>query len=151
MNCTFNQIKTQLIELVVPANSTLVNFTFNQQQQLLMKDIISIETFTVTDFPLSPLGNVLPTYAQLAKGFITFYGSNPQDTNAKGQWLYNKPLISLHRVINGTDPYVRDLWTLMPRNITWEKCQINLPVGPLGNTEQLSFVFDVGYSGNEGD
>ncbi len=152
----FNQIKTTLVELQVPGGSTGVNFTFDQQQFLLMKDIISVEIFSVNDMPVSPLGNVLPTVANLLNSFLTLYGSNPQDSS-KGEWLIQIPMITLHRVINNsvttglTDPYVRDLYTMVPRNIVWEKSKVTLARGTLGNADQLSFVFQVGYSGNMGD
>ena len=152
----FNQIKTTLVELQVPGGSTGVNFTFDQQQFLLQKDIISIETFSINDMPVSPLGNILPTIANLLLCSLTLYGSNPQDASSKGEWLIQIPMITLHRVINGSvaniiDPYVRDLYTMIPRNITWEKSKVTLATGTLGNATQLSFVFNVGYSGNLGD
>ena len=147
----FVQIKSQIVELVVPANSTQVNFTFNFQQFLGQKNIISLETFTINDMPVSPLGNILPTYAQLSNAFVTFYGQNPEDTSSNGIWLSEIPMVTLHRMINGTDPYVRDLYSQMPRVIVWEKSKITLATGNLGNEAQLSFVFQVGYSGNMGD
>jgi hypothetical protein len=147
----FNQVKSTLIELQVQANSTGVNFTFDQQQFLLQKDIISLETFTVTDMPISPLGNILPTAANILNSFLTLYGSNPQDAQSKGEWLIQIPLITLHRINNGTDPYVWDLYTQVPRNIVWEKSKVTLATGTLGNASTLSFVFNVGYSGNLGD
>jgi hypothetical protein len=152
----FRQIKTQCIELqVTTANTTQTNFTFDQQQFLVQKQIISIETFSADDLPFSPLGNILPTLANLKQCYADFYGANPEDPDAKGYWLEKVPLITLHRTVNGSDAYVRDLYTQMPRNLVWEKTKIYLvggsPGAPLGNASALSFVFQVGYQGNLGD
>ncbi len=147
----FTQIKTQLVELVIPSGSNLVNFTFDFQQFLQQKNIISIEVLTFADCPVSPLGNTVLTYAQISGAFMTLYGANPEDISSKGIWLSEIPLPTLHRINNLADPYVYDLFTLMPRTIVWEKSKIITPGGAIAPDTQSSFLFQVGYSGNAGD
>ena len=144
----FNYNKTQLVELVVPANDGRLRFNFPTQNFLRYSGIKinSIETFSANDLSLSAQGNILPTEANLKSAYVTFYGDQPDDPGAMGDWLQEIPLWSLHRMSNNTDPYVRDLFTLIPRNIVWEKSSITLGAA-LANGSQLSFVFNVGYEG----
>lgn len=146
----FSYIKTQIVELPVLANSTLQSFNFPTQNFLRQKQIMSIEIYSVHDMTLSPLGNVLPTTANLSTAYLTLYGENPEDPEAKGVWIENFPLWSLHRLNNGTDPFVFELPVFMPRNIVWEKSSI-ITGAVLGNTSNLSWVLNVGYQGNLGD
>lgn len=146
----FSNIKTQIVELPVAANSTLQSFNFPTQNFLRMKQIISIEVYSVNDLTLSPLGNTLPTKANLSGAYMTLYGQDPENTDSNGVWIESFPLWSLHRLNNGTDPFVFDLFTMVPRNIVWEKSSINIG-DVLGNTDPLSFVFNVGYQGTQGD
>lgn len=143
-------IKTQTVELVVPTGSTLLRFQFDTQNFLRQKKIVFIECFSVNDFATSPQGNILPTKANLSNAYLTLYGDNPESPGAFGNWMQSIPMWSMHRMNNGVDPYVFDPFNMVPRNITWEKSYITVNAA-LGNGSQLSFLFNVGYSGNEGD
>jgi hypothetical protein len=146
----FVNIKTQLVELPVTASTTLRKFNFPTQNFLRAKQITSIEILSVTDMSVSPQGNTLPTTANLTSGYLTLYGDNPEKTNADGEWMQQIPLPVLHRINNGVDPFVFGLYTLVPRKIVWEKSYIEV-FAALGNNAALSFLFLVGYQGNEGD
>lgn len=143
-------IKSQIVELVVPASSTLTRFQFTTQNFLRQKQVVSLETFSINDLLLSPQGYALPTKANLQSAYVTFYGSDPEKPDANGDWLQTIPLLSMHRMVNGTDPYVFDLYRLVPRSIVWEKSFIQLGA-QLGSGSIVSFVFNVGYVGTVGD
>jgi hypothetical protein len=56
-------------------------------------------------------------------------------------------MTSLHRTNNGTDPYVWDLETWVPRNIVWDKTTFKF-MGDIGNTDNaVSLLLRVGYLG----
>lgn len=141
-------IKTQIVELVVPAASTLTRFQFPTQNFLRNKHIVSLDVFSVNDLTLSPQGYTLPTKANLQSAYVTFYGADPEKPDAMGDWIQNLPLLTMHRMVNGTDPYVFDQFKLVPRILIWEKSYILLGAA-LGNTAITSFVFNVGYLGLE--
>jgi hypothetical protein len=144
-------IKYQLVEIVIPQGTTNTTFKFPTQNFLRMKQILSIEVFTVLDMSVSPLGNALISGANMMSGYGTFYGSDPDNNDDKGEWLEAMPLVSLHRTINGTDPYVRDLQTFVPRNIVWEKSEVDF-YEAIGNDDNaVSVLFQVGYLGTLGD
>lgn len=148
----FQNIKTQIVEVPFNLNDTRQRVSFPTQDFLRAKQIISIEVFTSVELPLAPVSlQPLPTSAQMKSAFLTLYGDNPENPGAKGVWIDNVPMWTLHRTNDLTNPYVRDVYSLVPRNITWEKSFIWL-TAPLGNTgTPITFTFLVGYSGNEGD
>lgn len=146
----FKTVKTQIVEIPVTANSTLTKFNFNTENFLRSKQIISIEAYTVNDYTDSPLGNTLPTSDNFKSAYLYLYGDNPEDPGAKGVWLQGIPMWNLHRLNNLTDPYVFELFELVPRVIVWEKSYITTQ-DVLGNTVNLSWMLNVGYIGNEGD
>ena len=151
MNASFQNIKTQIVELaVLTPNSTLLRFNFDTQNFLRQKNIVSIESFTANDITLSPTGNILPSTANAQAAFLTLYGSDPESEGSKGDWLQRIPYLSMHRMNNGVDPYVFDLFTLVPRNIVWEKSFIDTSA-LLANASPLSFLLNVGYTGTAGD
>lgn len=156
-------IKYQIVEVQVLAGNTQPSFNFPPQPFLLGKKIISVETFTITDMPLSPVyGNPLPTLAQATSLFFSFYGADPDAPSntqpvatlgqqpAQGLWLRTIPFVSIHRVNNHTDPYVFDLCELVPRNIAWEQSNILTKLaGGLDPGTNISIVLLVGYTGIE--
>lgn len=148
----FNNIKTTLLELPIVSGSTALSFYFPTQNFLRDKEVVSIETFFNTDVPNSPytIDNELPTPAQGATAFLTLYGANPEDKSAMAEWMELIPLVSLHRINNQADPFVFSLYTLVPRKIVWEKSYITL-TAPLGADTGVSFLFLIGYQGNDGD
>lgn len=150
-------IKYELVELVVPANSTLTVFTFDPQPHLQNEKIVSLEVYTVNDLTSSPQGNGLPTTANFQSAYLNLYGAdpdsplnaNPVNSNPPppmGNWMKPIPLWSLHRLNNGTDPYVFELFEIEPRNIIWNKSIIQTGA-VLGNSAPVSWLVLVGYTG----
>lgn len=147
----FKCIKSQLVENPINAGSTKNQYNFPTQNYLRLKQIVSLEILCITDMTVAPSGNDLISSALLQQSYLTLYGDNPEAPNAQGQWLEQIPLVSLHRISNGTDPFVFGLFNMNPRNIVWEKSFVTIFgtfTPPVNNT---SFVFNVGYMGNEGD
>lgn len=146
--------KTQIVELQVngvSGGNTQNQIQFAPQTYLSggggepPKGILSLETFTVDDCPVSPLGNALPTLAQLKTGFLTLYCDDVDKGPASKSQLFQQiPLISLHRVTNGTNAYTRQLFTMWGPVVIWEKSFVTLS-SALGNTSNLSFLFNVNY------
>lgn len=140
-------LKSQILELVVAGVSggnTQVVMYFTDQPFLRDKLLNSIECYNATDIPKSPLGNALVSSAQMSEAYLTLYGDDPESIDGAGQWVQQVPLVSLHRVNNGSTPYVFQLDDFYPRKITWEKSFITLTTA-LANTTNLSFIFNIGY------
>ena len=114
------------------------------------KLITSLEIFTSSDLSLSPLGNALPTVAQMKTAYLTLYGADPENPNAYGEWIKLMPMWTMHELSNGTDPFMFAKMELIPRNIIWDKSFITLST-PLANTTNISFIFNVGYQGLGGN
>lgn len=147
----FKGIKYQIVECPFIAGDTRTQVNFPTNNFLRLKQIVSVEFFTRSDMPLSPVSRFqTPTVAQMLTATVSFYGSNPEAMSASGIWLENIPLVTMHRICNDTDPYVRDMWLIIPRNIVWEKSYIQLTAA-LGEADATAFTFLVGYTGNDGD
>jgi|SRR5579859_192834 hypothetical protein len=147
----FKAIKSQLVENPINAGSTKNQFNFPTQNYLRLKQIVSIEVLSTADITVCPSGNDVISSAILKQSFLTIYGDNPEAPNAQGQWIEQIPLVSLHRLNNGTDPFVFGLFNMIPRNIVWEKSFITIFGTFTPPSNNTSFVLNVGYMGNEGD
>lgn len=146
----FKAIKLQLVENPIIAASTKSRIYFPTQNFLRLKQIVSIEVFSNLDASTAPSGNAVATGAMIISGYLTLYGDNPEAPNAQGEWVQQIPLSSLHRINNNTDPFVFGLFNMMPRNVVWEKSFVETfpAITPGADT---SFLFQVGYMGNQGD
>lgn len=146
----FKTIKTQIVELPIPANTTLRTFKFPTQNFLRLKQIVSMEVYTANDMSVTPQGFGLITTANLMSGFLSFYGDNPEAANAQGDWMQQIGLPSIHRLNNFIDPFAQGLYTMEPRNFVWEKSKLEF-FATVGNDTDISLLLLVGYMGNEGD
>lgn len=134
--------KTQLIELIVQAGSTAGVFNFTPQPFLYDKNVISLEIFSSNDISLSPQGLPLMNSVDMSKAYLNLYYVD--DFGGGGIWNNSIPLWDLHRIINGVDPYVRDLFGFNKYSPQWEKSNITLPTAPT-NGVRSSFLLQVGY------
>lgn len=140
-------IKSQLIELIFPANSTATKFQFNDQPYLRNKQITGIEAFNTNDVNKSPSGNNVIDDGQLRSAYITLYLNDPGNPQNVGEWIQNVPLTILHRVQNAqNDAFVRKAYDLVGQVIYWEKCFLTFSQ-PLGNNANISFLFNVYFKG----
>lgn len=140
--------KLQVVELdVTVAQGTSNNYQFTPQTYLSgaePKKITSIETFTSSELTTSPQGVALITPAQLKTSYLTLYYRDNKTVNSDGLWIRQIPLVSFHRAISGTDPYVRDLFLLDKPIIVWEKSYIET-YPALANSAPVAYIFSVGY------
>lgn len=140
--------KTQYLELLVQPGQASPQFT--PQQYLQNKQCFSIETFSGADVTTSRTNYPIASVAILETAFLNLYcndinlpmiGGNGQGW---GLWVRDIPLVALHRVSNGTDPYVRDLFQLEGNLITWELSYVNL-TNPALITVPTVMLFNIGY------
>jgi hypothetical protein len=140
-------IKSQLIELIFPANSTATKFQFQDQPYLRNKQITGIEFFNDNDMDASPTGNAIATNGQMQKTYLTLYLNDPGNPQNVGEWIQNVPASILHRVQNNSnDPFVRKAYDLVGQVIYWEKCFLTFS-SPLGNAANVSFLFNIYFKG----
>jgi hypothetical protein len=138
---------TQMIELIVPGatggNGGSV-FTFNNQNFLGDKPVLSLETYSSTDVTKSPTGVDVVTPDIIKNAYLTLYLTNPDFDNNQGQWILDLPLWDLHNINNQTDPYNKHIFEMAGQIIMWEKCFIRLG-SAIGNTDPISFLINVGF------
>jgi hypothetical protein len=140
-------IKSQLVELVNPANSTATKLQFFDLPYLRFKQITGIEVLNVNDASKSPTNKDVVTNAQMIKSYLTLYLNDPSNPSNVGEWIQQVPLSVLHRIQNSSnDPFVRQGYNLVGQTIYWEKCFINF-ASSLGNTSDVSFLFNVYFKG----
>ena len=140
-------IKSQLVELIFPANSTATKLQFNDLPYLRNKQITGIETFNANDVTNTPTGHPVVTATQLRQSYLTLYLNDPGNPQNVGEWIQSVPLTILHRVQNAsTDPFVRKAYDLVGQVIYWEKCYLVFS-GALGNTVDTSFLFNIYFKG----
>lgn len=128
--------KYQYVELLI--NVGQANPGFTPQQYLQNRQIFSMETFTQDDVPESRSNKDLVTPAMLAGMYLNLYctdvnlpvqaiaGSSQMSGQGWGLWFRDVPLIALHRVSQGTDAYVRDLFEMYGEYIDFEQSYINI-------------------------
>jgi hypothetical protein len=132
--------KYELVELIIPANSTGTRYNFPDVPKLRYTAMQAIETFTGDDFSKTATGNTMVTVGDLQKSFLVLYVDGRED-------LYRIPLVSLHRVQNSaTNPFVRALFQTSGQKVTWEKSYIQTSAA-FTVTTQFSFLLGVYYEG----
>ena len=145
--------KTQLVELQVGLSAlSQQRYGFIDQPQLRSEMagtivlIDAIEAYNSDDMTNSPVtGRAIITPAIMKKAGITLYVGNPKTGVAnKGEYINFCPLISMHRVDSGTNPYVRDLFIVPELGVDWSKSYVSVAPAIGGSTE-YSFLFNVYY------
>jgi hypothetical protein len=164
----FQNYRTQLIEFVVQGTGTAnaqQKIQFTDQPYLRNMPMYWLSAYNADDIPVSPQQNAVISAAQMAGCFLTLYTSDPQspgliDGKADSKWYDRKgefftqiPLIDLHNIQNADqDAFNRILFQLRGQAIYWEKSYITIgTAGGLGNTDNLSFLFSVGFAYGQAD
>ena len=135
--------RSQLIEQIIPAGSSLTKIQFNDQPYLRHRMIYGIEAINVNDMSLSPTNTTPISSANFKTGYLTLYLNDVGDPNAVGEWIQQVPFTLLHRVQNAsTDPFVRNGYELAGQIVYWEKCYVTFPVA-VGGVNPISLLFNV--------
>jgi hypothetical protein len=136
--------KSQLIEVIQPANSTATKLQFQDFPYLRGRQIFGIEALNGLDATASPTGKTLPTTAESLKSYLTLY-LDDRNEGAKnvGEWIQNVPFSLLHRIQTTTaSPFVRQMFEMTGQIVYWEKCFLSFS-SSLGNVADVSFCFNV--------
>ena len=136
--------KSQLIEVVQPANSTATKLQFQDFPYLRGRQIFGIECYTNNDMAYSPTYKALPTTTQSKLAYLTLY-LDDKNEGAKnvGEWIQNVPFATMHRNQNSVpDTFVRQMFELTGQIIYWEKCFLNFGSWTSVATD-VSFCFNV--------
>lgn len=136
--------KSQLIEVIQPANSTATKLQFQDFPYLRGRQIYGIEVYTSNDMTSSPTAKSLPSTAQAKLAYLTLYLDDMQQ-GAKnvGEWIQNVPFVSMHRTQNASnDPFIRQMFELTGQIIYWEKCYWNFATWT-GVASDVSFCLNV--------
>ncbi|MET0461909.1 MAG: hypothetical protein ABW007_02100 [Chitinophagaceae bacterium] len=149
-------VYSMTVELIVPGVTGTGNqqttFDFNNQPFLRNKLITSLEVFSSNDILKTPQQNTPVSIATIKSAFLTLE-ENKTDINVSKVGTHNKriPLICLHNVESTTggevDTFSRHKYEMEPRTIIWEKSSVILGQA-IGNEDQESFLFNVGYIDN---
>jgi hypothetical protein len=140
-------LKSQLIELVVPAGSNTTKIQFPDQPYLRNKQILGIETVIDGDMDASPSNRVPINLNQFQKSYLTLYLNDITVPNAIGEWIQNVPFVLLHRIQNtANDPYVREPYNLAGQVIYWEKCFVSFATALVPATD-VSILLNVYFKG----
>lgn len=144
----------QLVEIVLPANTTGQKFNFNDLPYLRpdAAGIVAIETYTPNSLTSSPVsGNALPTITVMKTASLTLYGGINDPVTGKpikqgNQIIQQVPVLRLNSMQNAsTDPFNRNLFLLSNLSVDWTKSYVELTAAP-GNTNAASFVFGVYFN-----
>ena len=130
-----------MIEVIISPSSgnTVAATPFLEQQQLLNRKVVAIETFCAEDMAYSPLSSGVPIIpvALFNAGFMSIMRAGDKGHGNEGQraglWYKNMPLSSLRRVQNnytGLNPsgsFSRELFRTKPMYFQWPDTTINFP------------------------
>lgn len=132
--------KFELVELQVQATATASRYFFPDLPKLRAKMITAIESYTQGPFGMfAPSGNPIVTATILNNSYLVFYTNGTQD-------LWRIPYITVNRTQDSTGfPFVRNLFTMRPQSITWDKSYIELSQTPAFGQDS-SFLLGVYYS-----
>lgn len=136
--------KSQLIEIIQPANSTQTKLQFQDFPYLRGRQITGIESYNVVDMTVSPTGKTPCTAAQMQATYLTLYlDDQAQGAKNVGEWIQNIPLVSLHRTQTTTaSPFVRQAFEMTNQIVYWEKCFFNFGSWSAVGTD-ISFMLTV--------
>lgn len=151
--------KYQYVELQIQPGQA--NPFFTPQQYLRNRQIFSAEVFTGSDLSGSRSDTVAATTGMIQGMFLNFYCTDvnlpvqavPNSSTVNGQgwgnWFRDVPLIRLHQVQNGTDPYVREPFELYGEQIDFEQSYLNIDATAQGLITDggvpVSVIFGFGY------
>jgi len=130
-----------MIEVIITASGgfTVAATPFGEQQQLLNRPIVAIETFCAEDMAYSPLSAGVPVIpvALFNAAFIDIMRSGDKWHGKEGQraglWYKNVPLSTMRRVrsnytgLNPSPSGVMDLFRVKPMFFQWPDTQIKFP------------------------
>lgn len=140
-------IKSQLIELIFPANSTATKLQFNDLPYLRGKQITSIESLNENDVNKSPTNHDVVSSSQFGKSYLTLYLNDLGNPQNVGEWIQSVPLVLMHRIQNSSsDAFVRKPYDMVGQVVYWEKCYLTFG-SSLGNTTDVSFLFNIYFKG----
>ena len=125
--------KSQLIEVVQPANSSATKLQFQDFPYLRGRQIFGIEVYNQIDMQYSPSQKLLPTIAQSQVAYLTLYlGDKNEGAKNVGEWIQNVPFSAMHRTQTSiysatanavtTAPFVRQMFEMTGQIVYWEKC-----------------------------
>jgi hypothetical protein len=136
---------SQLVEIIVPANSTQTRIQFVDQPYLRNKKITALGIYSANDVPISPQGNAVATAGIVSTAFLTLYTTDPMNPSNQGQWIQQIPLWEFHTTQNAAnDPYSNYKYYMAQQTIIWEKSYIELTVG-IGSGDPTSFLLNVSF------
>lgn len=143
---------TQLVELIVPGatgGNQQTRIQFVDQPYLRGTFTESLETYTITDTPLSPSNLPVITAAVMQSAYLSLFITDPdKQSSQKGYYIQNVPLVTLHTLQNSAnEPFERLPFMLRGQEISWDKCYLQLGAA-IGNTSPVSFLFNVGFRSN---
>lgn len=137
----------ELVELVIPANSTGTKFQYPDIPQLRddpTQDIIirSLRTYIEESMPFSPQGNPVATSAQVTNSFLVLYVENEES-------VHQIPLGQLNTLFGTGGPVQFEETEMQDLKVDWNKSYIQMAVAPTpsggpANT-QFSIMLGVGY------
>lgn len=145
----------QNVEVYVQNNNdTQSLFNFPDQPQLRWAKLWYIETFCISDMTVTPSNHALVTYANMLKSYLILNCQDLDSTpasgnnqNAKipmGEYINYLPLVTMHRVQQGTNAFTRQLYFFNGMAIDWSKSKVFIPGGP--GVSDFSWMFNVWYS-----
>jgi len=139
----------EFVELRLNAGTYQGLQKFPDQPQLDGMEINAIETYCDDDVPQSfqTQGLVVVDITALISSALVLYESQKYDDDggAYKDGVKYLPLVSLHRVDNGSNPFVRDLPIFACNRVQWLKSGV--VIGPSITFEtDVAFVFAVYYT-----
>ena len=127
----------QVIEVPVPASSTLTFFSIPDQPQLRNAIIQGIQVYTPTTITKTPLSGATPTtLADLKQSYLTLYQGDLQI-------IYRLPLLALNNISDLTSPFLFELPEMNDIDISWTKSSVTTAAALA--TTNVTYSFGIYY------
>lgn len=153
-----NAIKPQTIYVECVINQATGNLTFNtnnfnQQDQLIDRPIVGLQSFSATDMPFSPISNlpVIPDNV-FTCAFLNIQRSGVEPLKS-GVWFKNIPLCSMRSVynVNSVASGTLDEFWVDPMTIQWPDSNVFIPVPQSMTVAKWAVPFMITYLLKEQD
>jgi hypothetical protein len=134
--------KHELVEVIIPAGSTLTRFYLPDLQNLRNVKLECIEVYAKEDVLVTPTGNPVSSLADMSASYLTL-----QSYNGK-EFLHTAPFLSYHYIQNLlVGAFVTEFFQKMfvGQRVNYPKCYIEFFHAGVPVPAQFSFLLSVYY------
>jgi hypothetical protein len=139
-------MKIETVEIAITGGSTILDWSFPQNENLRGRNIYGMSTFNILQLPVSPLGTVVMAQAEIIDPMIHLItlSGNGQSYNyiTVPMWVFNA---SNAGAAASQQNYPMPYFKMSGEVIVWEKSFLRFPVAAGVPAANAAAVFSIHY------